>query len=191
MDHRGRVELVFGHGHRLSVKDLADDIAIGALLQEQIDANQIEANAVSNSTLARVLNTLLQKVNIVMADLDALKTADANIQASVNAAATELQTLADRLAAASANNDQAGIDAVTTDLQTAATNLATAVSSATTETTTPSPAAAPADTTVTTAADQPAGQPTDQAVPAGPTVADTPTPATPDTAPADTTQTGV
>ena len=182
MDHNGRIQMVFGHGHRLSLKDLDDTVATDALLSEVEAANSLsftEDESFRTQQHGRVLAALLQKVNLIMADLDALKTADANIQSAVAAAGNELHDLAARLATASQNNDQAGIDAVTSDLQTAATNLTDAVGAAT-ATSVPTPAPETPAPAAVGAADQtaPAADttqvPGDQAQPAGPVVTDTP-----------------
>jgi hypothetical protein len=176
MDHNGRIQMVFGHGHRLSLKDLDDTVATEALLNEVTQAEDlgfVDDEPTRAQQHGRVLAALLQKVNLIMADLDALKTADVSIKAAVDGAANELHDLASRLADALASNDTAAIQAVTDDLTTAATKLSDATSSAQTI---PAPlGTTPADPTQPPAAPATADAPPgDQAQPAGPVVTDTP-----------------
>lgn len=129
-NQQGRYELIFGHGRRISNRDTTDPEALELLQDELFADEQIQLGGVENAELAKAINTLLQKVNIIMADLTALQAADADIKAAVVSAANEISTLVATLASANANNDQAGVDAVAGDLQTAASNLSAAVSGA-------------------------------------------------------------
>lgn len=206
-EHHKRV-LIFGHGHRIEDRDLSDPVAEAALLEELLNVDQIRSG-VGSPELANAINALLQKVNTIMTDLSGLRDAVTRVQSTDSAAVAELQSLADRVSQLSAGDvSQAEIDGITADLTAASNKIADAASQATVTTAAPVPGGAvaptgdtgagapgtPVDTAPTSnipTTDQiPAGQPTDQAVPAGPVVTDSPIATTPAVeqppAPADT-----